>query len=253
MYYVTHLFDAYMAFIILFMGMAYVWLSFIFTTISQPRRRSYIERKRVESATVNEMVHNWQMVAYSNRASYEIDRYRTNIQTTIRAHYAYQFRALGGHAVLDLLRTLGFTAACVLTISQIITGDKPMGNLVTFIMYWGTMMSPLYIMSHSYQQISSILISAERLLQLLNTKPTVADREDAQDLVVETGKIEFHNVSFAYDPRKPIINNVSFSVEGGDTVAFVGKTGGGKSTITKLLFRFYDVTNGSIIIDGQDL
>ena len=72
MYYVTHLFDAYMAFIILFIGMAYIWLGFIFTTISQPRRRIYIEKKRVESATANEMVHNWQTVAYFNRALYEL-------------------------------------------------------------------------------------------------------------------------------------------------------------------------------------
>jgi ABC-type transport system involved in Fe-S cluster assembly fused permease/ATPase subunit len=253
MYYVTHLFDAYMAFIILFMGMAYIWLGFIFTTISQPRRRIYIEKKRVESTTVNETVHNWQMVAYFNRALYEIERYRTNIRTTIRAHYAYQFRALGGHAVQDLLITLGFTAACAFAISQIITGDKPIGNLITFIMYWNTMMSPLYVMSHSYQHISNSLISAERLLKLLNTKPTVTDRENAQGLVVKTGKIEFNDVSFAYHPRKEIIKKVTLSVEGGETVAFVGKTGSGKSTILKLLLRSYDVTNGSILIDSQDL
>jgi len=253
MYYVTHLFDAYMAFIILFMGMAYVWVGFIFTTISQPRRRSYVEKQRVESTTVNETVHNWQTVAYFNRASYETERYRTNIRTTIRAHYAYYFRSMGGHAAQDLLMTLGFTAACVFAISQIITGDKPVGNLITFIMYWGTMMGPLYVMSYSYRHISSSLIDAERLLQLLNTKPTVPDRENAQDLVVKTGNVEFKDVDFAYDPRKQVIKKVGFSVEGGKTVAFVGETGGGKSTILKLLFRFYDVTNGTILIDGQDL
>jgi len=155
--------------------------------------------------------------------------------------------------VQDLLITLGFTAACAFAISQIITGDKPIGNLITFIMYWNTMMSPLYVMSHSYQHISSSLISAERLLELLNTKPTVTDRENAQDLVVKTRKIELNDVSFAYDPRKEIIKKVSLSVEGGETVAFVGKTGSGKSTILKLLLRFYDVTKGSILIDSQDL
>jgi ABC-type transport system involved in Fe-S cluster assembly fused permease/ATPase subunit len=253
MYYVTHLFDAYMAFIILFMGMAYVWLGFIFTTISQPKRRTYVEKQRVENTTVNETVHNWQTVAYFNRAHYETERYRTNILMTIRAHYAYYFRSMGGHAAQDLLMTLGFTAACVFAISQIINGDKPVGNLITFIMYWSTMMSPLYVMSYSYRHISSSLIDAERLLQLLNTKPTVADRENAQDLIVKAGKIEFTDVDFAYDPRKQVIKKVNFTAEGGKTVAFVGETGGGKSTILKLLFRFYDVTNGSILIDGQDL
>jgi len=108
-------------------------------------------------------------------------------------------------------------------------------------------------MSYSYRHISSSLIDAERLLQLLNTKPTVPDRENAQDLVVKTGNVEFKDVDFAYDPRKQVIKKVGFSVEGGKTVAFVGETGGGKSTILKLLFRFYDVTNGTILIDGQDL
>jgi ABC-type transport system involved in Fe-S cluster assembly fused permease/ATPase subunit len=253
MYYVTHLFDAYMAFIILFMGMAYVWLGFVFTTISQPRRRTYVEKQRVENTTVNETVHNWQTVAYFNREPYETERYRTNIRSTIRAHYAYYFRSMGGHAAQDLLMTLGFTAACVFAISQIITGDKPVGNLITFIMYWSTMMSPLYVMSYSYRHISSSLIDAERLLQLLNTKAAVADRESAQDLVIKAGKVEFKDIDFAYDPRKQVIKKVSFSAEGGKTVAFVGETGGGKSTMLKLLFRFYDVTNGSILIDGQDL
>jgi ABC-type transport system involved in Fe-S cluster assembly fused permease/ATPase subunit len=253
MYYVTTLFDAYLAFIILFMGAAYVWLGFFFTTISQPKRRKYVEKQRMESTTVNETVHNWQTVAYFNRGDYERERYRTNIRSTISAHYQYYFRSMGGHAAQDLLMTFGFTACCAFAISRIITGEKPVGNLITFIMYWSTMMSPLYVMSYSYRHISSSLIDAERLLQLLNTKPTVADKENAQDLVVTEGKVEFQGIDFAYDERKKIIKDVNFSAEGGQTIAFVGETGGGKSTILKLLFRFYDVMNGCVLIDGQDV
>lgn len=252
-YYVTHLFDAYMAFLVLFMGLAYVWLGLYFTTWSQARRRVYVAKQRTENTTVNETVHNWQTVAYFNRAPYETERYRENIRSTIMAHYAYYFRSVGGHATQDLLMTFGFTACCIFAIHQIINGGKPVGNLITFIMYWSTMMSPLYMMSYSYRHISSSLIDAERLLQLLNTKPSVSDKEDAKDLVVKTGKVEFKEVDFAYDVRKQVIGNVNFTVEGGKTLAFVGETGGGKSTMLKLLFRFYDVTNGSIMIDGQDL
>jgi len=253
MYYVTHLFDAYMAFLILFMGLGYIWLGFYFTSWSQARRRVYVEKQRAENITVNETVHNWQTVAYFNRSSYETERYRENIRSTIMAHYSYYFRSLGGHAAQDLLMTLGFTACCIFAFSQIIYGGKPVGNLITFIMYWSTMMSPLYMMSYSYRHISSSLVDAERLLQLLNTKPSVADHENAQDLVVKAGKVEFKNVDFAYDERKQIIRDVNFEAEGGQTIAFVGETGGGKSTILKLLFRFYDVKNGSVLIDGQDV
>ncbi len=253
MYYVTHLFDVYMAFIILFMGAIYICIGFYFTKLSQPKRRDYVEKQRTENTTVNETVHNWQTVAYFNRLIYEHSRYATNIRTTIQAQYSYYFRSLGGHAAQDALTTFGFAGACIFGMSQIVTGRKPVGNLVTLIMYWHTMTSPLYMLSYSYRHISSSLIDAERLLQLLNTKPSVADQDGAKDLVVGAGEVEFKDVDFHYDERKPIIKGVNLKAKGGQTIAFVGETGGGKSTMLKLLFRFYDVTGGTIMIDGQDL
>lgn len=253
MYYVTHLFDAYMAFIILFMGAAYITIGWYFTTLSQPKRRDYVEKQRTESSTVNETVHNWQTVAYFNRLIFEHKRYAENILNTISAQYSYYFRSMGGHAAQDVLTTFGFAGACIFGMSQIVTGRKPVGNLVTLIMYWHTMTSPLYVLSYSYRHISSSLIDAERLLQLLNTKPSVADKEGAKDIVVHAGEVEFKDVDFHYDERKPIIKSANLKAEGGQTIAFVGETGGGKSTMLKLLFRFYDVTGGSITIDGQDL
>jgi ABC-type transport system involved in Fe-S cluster assembly fused permease/ATPase subunit len=253
MYYVTHLFDAYMAFIILFMGAVYITIGFYFTTLSQPKRRDYVEKQRTESSTVNETVHNWQTVAYFNRLTFEHKRYAENITNTISAQYSYYFRSLGGHAAQDVLTTFGFAGACIFGMSQIVTGRKSIGNLVTLIMYWHTMTSPLYVLSNGYRHISSSLIDAERLLQLLNTKPTVADQDGARDIVVSAGEVEFKDVDFHYDERKPIIKGVNLKAKGGQTIAFVGETGGGKSTMLKLLFRFYDVTGGSIMIDGQDL
>ena len=253
MFYITHLFNAYMVFIVLYMGAAYVAIGFYFTTLSQPKRRDYVENQRAESSTVNETVHNWQTVAYFNRLAFEYERYSKKISDAISAQYAYRLTYMGGNAAQSLLTTVGFFSVCVFCMTQIVTGQKPIGNLVTLIMYWGTITSPLYVLSHSYQQITGSLIAAERLLQLLNTPPSVADREYAKDLVVHTGEVEFKDVNFHYDPRKPIIKKVNLKASGGQTVAFVGETGGGKSTMLKLLFRFYDVTGGSILIDGQDL
>jgi len=105
----------------------------------------------------------------------------------------------------------------------------------------------------SYQSISSTLVNAERLLQLLYTEPSVADAKSFEELVVHDGEVKFQNVEFAYDQRKPVIKNLNLIAEPGKTVAIIGPTGGGKSTITKLLFRLYDVCEGSITIDGQDL
>jgi ABC-type transport system involved in Fe-S cluster assembly fused permease/ATPase subunit len=104
-----------------------------------------------------------------------------------------------------------------------------------------------------YRQISYSLMDAERLLELFQTKPTITDMPNAKPLKLGKGLVKFDNVSFAYDERKPTLKNVSFVVPPGKTVALVGETGGGKSTILKLIDRFYDVKSGSISIDAQDI
>lgn len=94
-------------------------------------------------------------------------------------------------------------------------------------------------------------MDAEQLLELLKTKPTISDGLDTMQLV--EGQVEFENVSFSYDKQRKVVQDFTFCVQPGQTVALVGETGGGKSTILKLLFRFYDVTKGRILIDGQDI
>lgn len=104
-----------------------------------------------------------------------------------------------------------------------------------------------------YKQISYSLMDAERLLELFQTKPTIVDLLDAKPLKLGKGVVRFDNVSFAYDERKPTLTDVSFVVPSGKTVALVGETGGGKSTILKLIDRFYEVKSGCISIDDQDI
>ena len=96
-------------------------------------------------------------------------------------------------------------------------------------------------------------MDAERLLELFQTKPSIKDAPNAKPLKLGKGTVKFDQVSFAYDDRKPTLKNVSFVVPSGKTIALVGETGGGKSTILKLIDRFYDVKGGSITIDGQDI
>ena len=98
-----------------------------------------------------------------------------------------------------------------------------------------------------------MLIDAERILDLLKTEPKIRNKANAVPLKVKEGKVSFRAVDFAYDPRKPTLCDICFTADGGQTVALVGETGGGKSTILKLLFRYYDVAAGCITIDGQDI
>lgn len=112
---------------------------------------------------------------------------------------------------------------------------------------------PLGFFGIMYRQISYGLIDAERLLELFQTKSSINDSPTAKPLKLGKGLVKFDRVSFAYDERKPTLKDVSFEVPPGKTVALVGETGGGKSTILKLIDRFYDVKSGSISIDGQDV
>ena len=97
------------------------------------------------------------------------------------------------------------------------------------------------------------MLDAERLLELLQTKPSVMTKPGAKDLTIVNGDVTFQDVVFSYEGGKGAIQNMNFIAPGGKITALVGETGGGKSTCLKLLFRFYDVSEGGVIIDGQDI
>lgn len=253
LWYITHLFDVYLAFIVVVLCVFYLWASVTMTAYTQPPRRKYVANSREENKTVYESISNWQTVAYFNRNDYERERYKGAVSTTIDSLWVYLTRQFLGMGIQSVLIQFAFNSCAVLAIWEISSGRKPLGNFITFIMYWSTIVSPLQRMSSSYRRFASTLVDAERVLQLILTKPTVTEGENVTDLVVKHARVEFDNVAFSYDERKPVLKGVNFIAEPGQTIALVGETGGGKSTILKLLFRFYDITGGSIRIDGQDL
>jgi ABC-type transport system involved in Fe-S cluster assembly fused permease/ATPase subunit len=249
----TYLFNAYAAFILVVAGVIYVYLGIWFTEWIRTKRQVYRNKDREQFKTLTRSIGNWETVSYFNRGQYEESRFKNSNKAFVKAENGYMISSEISWAAQSLVMSLGMMAASFLAVYQISIGQKPVGNFVTLLLYWEELMWPLQVVATSYRRLSSTLIDAERLLQLLRTKPAVEDAPDAKELKITNGRVEFENVNFSYDTRKQTLKNINFVAEPGKTIAFVGETGGGKSTMLKLIFRFYDITGGSIKIDGQDI
>jgi ATP-binding cassette subfamily B protein len=127
------------------------------------------------------------------------------------------------------------------------------GALVAFTLFVSRFFQPIQLLVQQYTSLQQSRSSITRLRQLLETPPSVDDASDAVDLGPLEGRVEFDHVDFGYDPARPVVRDIDLVIEPGETVAFVGPTGAGKSTLAKLVNRFYDPTAGRVLIDGVDL
>ncbi|WP_261176835.1 ABC transporter ATP-binding protein [Anaerobacillus sp. CMMVII] len=136
----------------------------------------------------------------------------------------------------------------------VINGDLTKGSMVAFVMYMERLYNPLRRLVNSSTTLTQAVASMDRVFEFMDEKYDIVDSKDAKELKNVKGNITFDNVSFAYDEDKqPVLNKINLSIRQGETIAFVGMSGGGKSTLVSLLPRFYDVTDGRILLDGEDI
>lgn len=137
---------------------------------------------------------------------------------------------------------------------QVINGDLTVGTMTAFVMYMERVYSPLRRLINSSTVLTQSIASIDRVFEFLNEKYDIVDKKDAKQITNVKGYVDFENVSFQYDENEPeVLKDVSLQVNKGETIAFVGMSGGGKSTLISLIPRFYDVTKGSIKVDGIDI
>ena len=196
---------------------------------------------------------NYETVKYFNNETHEAERYDIALQS-------YEAAALRSKSSLALLNigqgaiiATGLVLMMILAGQGVAEGSMTVGDFVLVNAYLIQLSLPLNFLGLVYNEIKQSLTDMDAMFGLLDETPDVADAPTATPLAVGGGAVTFEDVRFGYSPERPILKGISFHVPAGHKVALVGSSGAGKSTIARLLYRFYDVTGGRVLIDGQDL
>ena len=244
--------------------MGYVWITlaalavYITFTVTVTEWRSRFRREMNEldsnahSRAIDALL-NYETVKYFNNEAFEAGRYNLGLEAFRRAQVKSQTTLSLLNTGQQLIIALSLVAMLWRATQGVVEGRLTLGDLVMINAFLIQLYIPLNFLGVLYREVKQSLTDLDRMFVLLDREREVADAPGAPDLDINQGTVCFENVSFAYDPARPILHGVSFEIPPGKTVAVVGASGAGKSTLARLLYRFYDVTGGAITLDGQDI
>ncbi|MGZ0246116.1 MAG: ABCB family ABC transporter ATP-binding protein/permease [Alphaproteobacteria bacterium] len=216
------------------------------------QRPAVIKASEAHGKAIDSLI-NYETVKYFGNEEYVSGRYDRELaeaeRLTVRSLI---YRSMLGVTQMTVLG-IGAGAIVVLGGIDVAEGAMTVGAFVLINTYLLQLVRPLERLGNLYRSIKQALIDLEQMVSIFEEQPEVTDRPGGEPLPDGDGAIRFENVSFAYDPRRPILKNVSFDVEAGAKLALVGPSGGGKTTLGRLLFRFYDPAEGTVRIDGHDI
>jgi ATP-binding cassette, subfamily B, heavy metal transporter len=231
----------------------YMYYTYIATEWRIEIRRKMNESDTEANTKAIDSLLNYETVKYFSSELREATRYDRSMERYERA----SVKTYTSLAVLNtgqaVIFTAGLTATMLMCALAVRGGSKTVGDFVMINAMMIQLYQPLNFMGLVYREIKQAVIDIEKMFGVLSRDPEIRDVPGAQPLIVTSGNVRFDDVRFAYDAERPILKGLSFEVPAGKTVAIVGPSGAGKSTISRLLFRLYDVSSGSILIDGQDI
>ena len=247
------LFGFIFSFITLVTVVIYITFTLLFTEWRLKFRRAMNESDNEANTKAIDSLLNFETVKYFGNEEHEAERYDTSL---IR----YEHAAVKSLTTLSLLNVgqgiiiaFGLTILLILSAKRVSIGEMSIGEFAAVNLYMMQLFQPLNFLGFVYREIRQSLVDMEYMFGLLEVEREIKDITGAKDLSVSYGEIRYENVSFSYDKNRVILKDLNFEVSAGRKVAIVGASGAGKSTISRLLFRFYDIDEGKITIDGQDI
>ncbi len=232
---------------------AYVWFTFATTEWRLKFRREMNKQDTEANAKAIDSLLNYETVKYFGAEGFETARYDSAMEIYQRAAIKSRTSLATVNIGQSFLMNGGIVALLILAAYQILGGALTVGAMVTIPLVMQQVYRPLNILGFAYREIKQALTDMEKMFALLDLQPEVTDREGAIALTDVKGRIVFDDVHFRYDADRAILKGISFTAEPGQTIAIVGPTGAGKSTLSRILYRFYDIESGSVTIDGVDI
>ena len=232
---------------------AYIGWTTIITEWRTRFRRAMNDTDSEANTKAIDSLLNFETVKFFGNEDHEARRF----DAALRRYEDAAVKSGGSLALLNIGQSMiiaaGVSSAMILAGFGVVDDTMTMGDFVLINAYLLQMFMPLTFLGFVYREIKRSLTDMETMFQILAENTEIKNAPNANELKIDAGHITFDGVTFDYDPRRPVLKGVSFQVPSGETVAIVGASGSGKSTISRLLFRFYDITSGTITIDGQDI
>jgi ATP-binding cassette subfamily B protein len=216
-------------------------------------RREMNRQDNEAAAKAVDSLLNYETVKYFSSETFETARYDGAMVGYMKAAIRSRTSLSTVNIGQSFLMNLGIVAVVLMAAQSVLDQEMKIGDITAVTLVMSQLYRPLNILGFAYREIKQALTDLENMFVLMDRTPEILDAPEAYDLGDVKGRVVFDDVHFHYDPERTILDGVSFAIEPGQTVAIVGPTGAGKSTLSRILFRFYDIASGTVSIDGQDI